>query len=206
MITYLIVFIILFSLLLIALRVGRRSGVDTNDLKRSLPGDSIIIAPAYVADRATLINAPAEEVWPWIVQLGKGRAGWYSPVWLERLLVWNPKKRGARTLLPQFQALKTGDVVADWGPGSLEVLDIKTGSYLLYGSIKPGDDIGNYLFSWVHMLEKIDDTSCRLHTRLRIRSANPVFNAFALFGGVFDWATIVIMYSGLKYNLRTKIR
>ena len=51
-----------------------------------LPGDDLVPSADVVMDRAFTVSAPAEEVWPWLVQLGKQRAGWYLPRRLERLL------------------------------------------------------------------------------------------------------------------------
>ena len=52
-------------------------------------------------------------VWPWIVQLGKWRAGWYLPRSVERLVP--PARRATRRVLPQWQGLSVGDVVPDYG-------------------------------------------------------------------------------------------
>ena len=62
-----------------AARLGRRSGVTDDEVAASLPGDAIVPDARVVIDRATTLAAPPERVWPWIVQLGKRRAGWYFP-------------------------------------------------------------------------------------------------------------------------------
>ncbi|MGO8685213.1 MAG: hypothetical protein ACLQUT_11630 [Thermoleophilia bacterium] len=93
-------------------RLGRRSGVTQVELARSLPGDELVPAAAFVADRATVLPAPAAAVWPWIVQLGKERAGWYLPARLERL-IWKRDKRGLRQIRADLQDLSVGDRVAD---------------------------------------------------------------------------------------------
>lgn len=194
------------ALTALALRASRRSGVTDDDLAQSLPGDNIIPDAGYVADRATIINATPEDIWPWLIQLGRDRAGWYAPTWLERLLVWNKAKRGARHIVPAFQKLRVGDVVPDWGPGELEVLAKHAPHVLIYGSVKPRDSEGyipgDYLFSWVHTVEQISPTQSRVYTRLRMRTADsPVLNALAPVAGVFDYATMVTMYAGLKQNV-----
>ncbi len=93
-------------------RLGRRSGVSAADIARPLAGDDLVVSPQLVADRAVLLPVAAAAAWPWLVQLGKDRGGWYMPAWVERL-IWNPDKRGAHTLLPELQKLAVGDHVPE---------------------------------------------------------------------------------------------
>jgi hypothetical protein len=97
------------------IRAGRRSGVTRAELDQALPGDDLVPGARVVMDRAVTLPAPPERVWPWLVQLGKERAGWYLPGWLERAV---PRgRRSLRYLEADFQQLATGDEVPDWGPG-----------------------------------------------------------------------------------------
>ena len=50
-------------------------GATTSEISRRLPGDELITTPAFSATRAITIEAPATEVFPWIAQMGLGRAG-----------------------------------------------------------------------------------------------------------------------------------
>ena len=45
------------------------------ETEEPLPGDDLIAHPHLVATRAIAIHAPSADVWPWIAQLGQGRAG-----------------------------------------------------------------------------------------------------------------------------------
>lgn len=76
---------------------------------RALPGDARIGQPNLVYILAITIDAPPKRVWPWIVQLGQGRGGWYSYDWLENLLGLDIHT--ADRILPQFQELHPGDVL-----------------------------------------------------------------------------------------------
>ncbi|HET9017587.1 MAG TPA: hypothetical protein VFN57_18445, partial [Thermomicrobiaceae bacterium] len=49
-----------------------------DERRRPLPGDALVPDPMGVITHAITINAPSEDVWPWLVQLGAGRAGWYA--------------------------------------------------------------------------------------------------------------------------------
>jgi hypothetical protein len=57
---------------------ARRWGATAEEAARPLPGDKLVTKADYVATRAITIHAPPHEVWPWLVQIGSGRAGWYT--------------------------------------------------------------------------------------------------------------------------------
>ena len=54
-----------------------RTGATPEESKRPLPGDELVPKPVWQETRAITIDAPPQEVWPWLVQMGGGRAGWY---------------------------------------------------------------------------------------------------------------------------------
>src|SRR5512139_3909473 len=70
-----------FYVLVVRPRAARWGATD-EEAGRPLPGDGVVCGRAYVATRAITIDAPPEDVWPWIVQMGSGRGGWYA---LDRL-------------------------------------------------------------------------------------------------------------------------
>jgi hypothetical protein len=53
-------------------------GATPEELSRPLPSDELVTRPTFNATRAITIAAPPEEIWPWLVQVGLTRAGWYS--------------------------------------------------------------------------------------------------------------------------------
>jgi hypothetical protein len=75
-------------------------------------------------------------VWPWLVQPGKKRAGWYLPAAAERFLP--PGRRAARDIRPDWQRLAAGDVIPDYGgrDETFEVAAIEPGSVLVYRSVR----------------------------------------------------------------------
>jgi hypothetical protein len=75
-------------------------------VSRRLPGDELVDRPTFNATRAISIAAPPQVVWPWLVQVGTTRAGWYSYDLLDNL--GHPS---ARRILPEYQGLAAGDVV-----------------------------------------------------------------------------------------------
>jgi hypothetical protein len=54
-----------------------------SERRRPLPGDTLIPNSAATVMDAITINATPESVWPWLVQMGSGRAGWYSYAWVD---------------------------------------------------------------------------------------------------------------------------
>lgn len=118
-------------------------------------GDSILADADTVYDQRKTINAAPEDVWPWLVQWGKGRGGWYVPSKIEKVL---PEKyRSAPTINPEWQALKVGDSVPDYGLGkkgkagedfNLEVAVVENQQALVY----KGERLGQ-AFTWALLLE-----------------------------------------------------
>jgi hypothetical protein len=94
----------------------RRTGATEDETRRPLPGDELVPKASYVVTRAESISAAPEDVWPWLVQMGYSRGGYYGdfPWWRDP-----DRHRGACSsadaVLPRFQQLRLGDVLLD-GP------------------------------------------------------------------------------------------
>ncbi len=178
------------------------------EVSMRLPGDDLVPDAIGQLDRATTLPAPVETVWPWIVQLGKDRAGWYLPRSVETLL---PRARRAlRRIDPQWQRVRVGDDVPDWGPGDpvLRAAVVDAPSALVWHSLRDrtaghrwpaGDpDRADVLaISWTLAL-RADGADTRLHHRLRIRAKH---KQLVQVGGILDLATIVGMFAGLRERL-----
>src|SRR6266700_2137348 len=67
-------------------RLGRRWGATDDEVHRPLPGDALLPHPMVETTHAITIQASAAEVWPWLMQMGMDRGGWYSdPEWWDSL-------------------------------------------------------------------------------------------------------------------------
>jgi hypothetical protein len=185
-----------------AARVGRRSGVTGAELATPLPGDDVVPDARVVIDRATTLSAPSERVWPWIVQLGKGRGGWYFPAWIEAVVPRH--RRGLRHVEPRWQRLAVGDVIPDWGgPGAtFEVVTLDPPRALVHRSVRGRGDREPVRISWALVLTPVD-AGTRLHLRLRIsalgRRAPRLMTTLA---GLVDEATVAPLFAGLAERLR----
>lgn len=82
-------------------------GATADEVSRELPGDELLSDPWIVCTRAVSIGAPPGAIWPWIVQIGSGRAGGYSYDWIENL--FGLDMHSADVILPQFQDVQVGD-------------------------------------------------------------------------------------------------
>ena len=80
-----------------------RWGASPDEVIAAMPGDDLFPDASFRATRAISIAAPPELVWPWLVQLGCGRAGWYSNDLLD-----NAGRPSATTIQPQWQDLQVG--------------------------------------------------------------------------------------------------
>lgn len=87
-----------------------RWGTTAEERMASLAGDDVLSPDArYRVDHAITIHAPASAIWPWLVQLGQDRAGFYSYDWLER--AFGADIRNADRIHPEWQRRDVGDTV-----------------------------------------------------------------------------------------------
>jgi hypothetical protein len=115
----------------------------TCEAAATLPGDDLLTHPDVVTTRVIGIEAPANRVWPWLVQMGPGRAGAYTYDWIENLFGLN--MHSADEIIPAFQHLAVGDA---WQLGSrgpvLRVARIEPEHALVVRS-----DDGNWVWAFV---------------------------------------------------------
>ncbi len=100
-------------------------GVDTAEAERELLGDDIVEDPVVVETRGVDIDAPPEAVWPWLVQMGYGRAGWYSFDQIDM------DGKSAEVILDEFQELAEGDRVPTHPGGGFEVRTLRPNQALV---------------------------------------------------------------------------
>lgn len=93
-----------------------RWGATDDEVSGSVAGDDLCADARLVATRCITVQAPPPEVFPWLRQMGFGRAGWYSHDILDNL-----GRRSARRIHPQWQGLASGDTVPG-GPAGFEAV------------------------------------------------------------------------------------
>jgi hypothetical protein len=159
----------------VASRLGRTWGSTPEERARSLPGDDLVPEPSLGGDHAITIDAPRDRVWPWLLQVGWGRGGWYTYRWVDRLLFPN-NSASADRILPQYQSLSAGDRIPD-GPPEMgcyfTVQEIEHEHFLvLYSTthLPPSqlnrEGVG-MSWNWTFVLEQVGDSVTRFHFRWR---------------------------------------
>lgn len=102
-----------------------RWGATEEEVRRGLPGDNVVGTPTVAGTRAITIAAPPEQVWPWLVQQGFGRAGWYA------YRIDNAWRPSPDRIVPELQHLDVGDVLGTGEAGGFTVTAVKENEYWL---------------------------------------------------------------------------
>jgi hypothetical protein len=162
----------------------------------TLPGDELLRSADVVMDRGFSLPAPPDEVWPWLVQLGKRRAGWYLPTVVERLVPH--RRRALRHLDAQHLRLAVGDVIPDWGgrEATFTVASLEPPHHLLHTSNR-----GRTRLTWCLHLGPEGASGTRVHLRLRLAPVKHPVIAGRL-GGLVDQLTVMGLAAGLRERVR----
>lgn len=152
-----------------ARRYYRNWGTSKEECETPLPGDELVNEPAVQTTEGIWIEAPASEVWPWLVQMGHDRAGMYSYEKLENLI--GIKHHNADRIHPEWQHLSVGDVIRLAPPGwmglrdgiSLPVVQLTEGQSIVMRMQSPLPMDGVWSF---HLSSRWEDR-CRFLVRTR---------------------------------------
>jgi hypothetical protein len=152
--------------LLLVRRWQLRWGATEEECDAILPGDDLIANPDLVATRAITVPALADRVWPWIVQLGQGRGGFYSYDVLENLVGCDI--HSADRVVSQWQDLKVGDQVKLHPEVGLDMAMVEPGRALvLRGGVPMGAVPPPYDFTWAFVVRERPEGTTRLQVRER---------------------------------------
>ncbi len=153
-------------------------GATDAEVARRLPSDDLVTRPTFDATRAITLEAPPEQVWPWLVQIGLTRAGWYSYDLLDNL-----GRPSATEIIPELQHLHPGDIVpmSPDGKQGMAVLSVDAPSSMVWG--EPGGT------TWAWQLDETDTGGTRLVTHVRSRylwfSPSIAFSMLVEFGDIW---------------------
>ena len=183
----------------------RRWGATDEEIVAPLPGDELVEEPALQATRAVTIQAPPSAVWPWLVQLGADRGGFYSYDWLENL--FRLGIHSADEIVPEWQRREPGELVyADAaGTGGWYVMEARPDEVLVLkmadvpeGRPMRRDEGLGWEFLWTFALRERPDGSTRLLVRERTAFTRPVGRALLAPLGPVSFVMTERMLRGIK--------
>jgi hypothetical protein len=195
---------------------SHRWGLTDGEVGRSLPGDVLVPVPKVYYTQAITIEAPPEEVWPWLVQVGYGRAGWYTYDLFYNLTGsgnFYDGDRSAERIIPELQDLAIGDTIELAKGMSFEVVTLEQDRQLVllarvdWGtgeSFELSDTMpDNYInMSWVYLLEHVGEDVTRLTVRWQGDYSPGLGNAMAL--GIPAEAGALIMQPKLLRGIKAR--
>jgi len=138
-------------------------GATKDEVQRSMPGDELVSAPHFLATRAITIQGTPEEIWPWLLQMGHNRAGFYGYDILENIGSEHGL-RSAGKIAPEFQKLQQGDKVPISAVYSMVFYAIEPHQYLVWTG---KDDEAPASLAWA--LYPLNDGQTRLVSRIQWR-------------------------------------
>jgi hypothetical protein len=164
-----------------------RWGAGKDETRRIFPGDELLPEAKMVATHAITIDAAPQKVWPWLVQIGQGRGGFYSYAWIENMM--GLEIHTSYQVLPEYQNIKVGDMVplsADGFGIPVALLDpeqilVLRGDTRLDPEAIPGTAAGEYFaLTWAFYLEPLSGNRTRLVERWKADWSPTLKNAILM--------------------------
>ena len=190
-----------------------RWGATDEELALPLPGDGLVAEPADQVTRAITIDAPPEEVWPWIVQLGADRGGFYTYDVLENL--FGLDIHSADQIVDRWQDLDIGDAVyADRArTGGWYVVDLRPNEALVLkvADLEAGrplrrDEKLRWEFLWTFALHPSPAGGTRLLVRERVAFDSAVTRALMAPVGLVSFVMTRGTMLGIKSRVESRRR
>ena len=146
-------------------------GATTEEINGSVVGDDLCSNATVVATRSITIGAPPQDVFPWIRQMGFGRAGWYSYDWLDNL-----GRKSATTIHDEWQSVEAEDKIPS-GPISFTAAIVDAPRHFVLEIKALGKTSPNLHFTLAYELRD-DPQGTRLVTRMRSHIKLPLGSLF----------------------------
>ena len=187
--------------LLLARPYQMQWGATAAEVARPMPGDTLSRNPTFLATRAITIDGTPTEIWPWLVQMGYGRAGFYGYDLLENL--GSPRGlRSADTVASDLQHLAVGDPLPLSALGGLVVHAIASEAYLVWAGPS-----GEYPGAFTWALYPLDARRTRLVSRIQWRHhwSPPLAFAFDAFTEFTDGIAVRKILQGVKDRVEGRV-
>ena len=176
-------------------------GATAAEMAQSMPGDELNTNPSFLATRAITIDAPPEEVWPWLLQMGYGRAGFYGYDLLEN--AGSPEGlRSADEIIPRFQNFVVGDRVPISAVANMTFHSIEPNRHLIWlGSDTPNPGA----FTWAMYSQDGDRTRLLSRIRWTYHPTSVSIFALQLFTEFADHVAVRKVLQGIKQRVEGNI-
>lgn len=165
-----------------------RWGATDEEVRERLPGDELVDSPSTEATHAITVEAPVGEVWPWLVQIGQDKGGFYSYTWLENLV--GCRMHNAGRIMPEFQRLQVGDTVRlhpKVPPLPVLICDPPRALVLGSNTNSPG--------TWGLYLKSVDEDTTRLVVRGRGDWGQ----------GLYGWLAAYVLFEPAHFIMERKM-
>ena len=182
-----------------------RWGTADKESEEQLPGDDLIENADITATRAITIRASADQVWPWIAQLGQGRGGFYSYDFLENLVGCDI--HSADRIVPEWQDVEVGDEVRFAPAVGLAVASLEQGrSLVLRGGVPIGNTPAPYDSTWAFVVRDEPSKKTRLLVRERYAYTRPWARLIVEPTEVLSFVMSQKMFRGIKDRAERSLR
>ncbi|KUO58610.1 MAG: hypothetical protein APF84_15670 [Gracilibacter sp. BRH_c7a] len=174
-------------------------GATDQELTQAMPGDHLDSDPEFFATRAITISGSAEEIWPWLLQMGYGRAGYYGYDIVEN--IGSPLGiQSANRILPQFQQFKVGDEVPISSVARMVFYEIEPNRHIIWTGT---NQKGSFLWG----LYPVDKDHTRLVSRIRwsFHWTDPSLLSLDLFTEFTDYLAVREILQGVKGRVENQI-
>ena len=157
--------------------IRSRWGMSRMEVAQTYPVDELVPEPKSTFTHGIIIQAPAQDVWPWIAQIGQGKGGFYSYEALENISGLNIYN--SDHILPEFQQPEVGDLVAFGPKESYPIVYCEPGKGMAIENwfdldtnktFDPGTSSPTNIMhlSWLWYIEAIDEKTSRFISRNRV--------------------------------------
>jgi hypothetical protein len=172
-------------------------GATSSEVTRTLPADEVVPDPNLIWNHALTIHAPADAVYPWLVQIGDSRAAFYSITFIENAfcaLSGECRYVNADRVHPEWQSPEKGTqgIIIDY----MVIQDYQPGQYVLAAAT----DKLPLKWTWLWYVEPVDASSSRLIVRHRV--AFPPDAPLGLINAVFTAG--YVMERGMLLGIQSR--
>ena len=184
-------------------------GATDGEVNMNLPGDELVAEPATQTTRGITIEAPRQDVWPWVIQLGADRGGFYTYDWLENL--FGLGIHSADEVVPDWQQRAIGDLVYAnaTGSGGWYIMDVRPNEALVLkvaniDASRPvrRDELLKWEFLWTFAVKDEGEGTTRLLVRERVGFGSKVTRVLMAPVGFVSFVMTQKMMRGIKARAR----